>query len=87
MNYQECVDIVVAAGMAQIEKRMVVVDPCKVIELCQEAYQPHLGCATTRELRQELVARGEDSPDDYRTFEPSRDAPSAKPDGEPESLP
>jgi hypothetical protein len=38
--------------------------------------QPWLGNATTKQLREELAARGPDSPDDYKTFDPARDAPN-----------
>lgn len=36
-------------------------------ELIGYVQQPWLGLATTRELKDELAARGPDSPDDYKT--------------------
>lgn len=40
--------------------------------------QPWLGNATTKELRDELRARGPRSPDDYRTFVPDCTPPITK---------
>ena len=38
--------------------------------------QPWLGNATTRQLKEELAARGPDSPDDYRTYVPADPLPA-----------
>jgi hypothetical protein len=39
-----------------------------LLSLIEQAHSPQLGLATTKEIREEIAARGPDSPDDYRTF-------------------
>lgn len=42
-----------------------------LLSLIEQAHLPQMGLATTKEIRDELAARGPDSPDDYRTFDPN----------------
>lgn len=53
-----------------------VVSASALISLVEQAHSPNLGLATTRQLREELDARGDSSPDDYRTFNPDEHAPN-----------
>jgi hypothetical protein len=54
----------------------IAVSASALISLVEQAHRANLGLATTRELREELDARGPDSPDDYRTFVPEEHAPN-----------
>lgn len=51
----------------------VVISASALISLVEQAHSANMGLATTKELREELDARGPDSPDDYKTFEPPSD--------------
>jgi hypothetical protein len=56
-------------------ERDLVVTAHELLSLIDQAHSPMLGLATTKQLKDELAARGPDSPDDYRTFDPDRDPP------------
>lgn len=53
-------------------ERDMVVTCQALLSLIEQAHSAQLGLATTKEIRDELAARGTDSPDDYRTFDPQR---------------
>jgi len=50
-------------------ERDLVVTAYDLLSLIDQAHSAQMGLATTKELRDELAARGPDSPDDYRTFD------------------
>lgn len=52
-----------------------------LVSLVEQAHSANIGLATTKQLREELAARGDDSPDDYRTFSPDECARDKRGDG------
>ena len=52
-----------------VHERDLVVTAYDLLSLIDQAHSPQLGLATTKQLKDELEARGPDSPDDYRTFD------------------
>lgn len=53
-----------------VHERDLVVTAYDLLSLIEQAHSAQLGLATTKQLKDELAARGPDSPDDYCTFNP-----------------